>query len=323
MILDEPNANLDGHGDAALLKALWGVKQRGATLIVIAHRPSILEVVDKILVLREGTMAQFGDRESVLWDLSIRSPSARRPTRTRSGKSHSTHRSVSRTDPTGRAPDMARKREKTEKLPPTNVRPAIVFGMAVILFGLGSFGAWASISQLSSAIIGPGVVKVVSERKIVQSASAGTISDILVGNGTRVAAGDVLMRMDDTAAKAALSIIQSNFDLKQATIARLQAERDHAETISFPKGLLALEGDPDVADLLASQRQLFESEHRALEGQTGLIREQIRQFGEQINGLRAQAEAISERIAITEREYADMQALLKKNLVANSRCARS
>ncbi len=75
IVLDEPNANLDGHGDAALLKALWGIKARGATLIVIAHRPSILEVVDKILVLREGTMAQFGDRETVLWDLTH--PSAR------------------------------------------------------------------------------------------------------------------------------------------------------------------------------------------------------------------------------------------------------
>ncbi len=70
IVLDEPNANLDGHGDAALLKALWRIKERGATLVVIAHRPSILEVVDKILVLRDGAMAQFGDRETVLWDLT-------------------------------------------------------------------------------------------------------------------------------------------------------------------------------------------------------------------------------------------------------------
>lgn len=207
----------------------------------------------------------------------------------------------------------------SEKTPPTNVRPAIVFGMAVIVFGLGSFGAWASISRLSSAIIGSGVVKVVSESKIVQAANAGTVKEILISNGTRVGAGDVLVRLDDTAARAALEIIQSNYDLRQATIARLRAERDDAETIAFPKTLLELEGDPDVAELLTSQRQLFQSERRALHGQIDLIGEQLRQLGEQIKGLEAQSAAVSDRIAISEREYADILTLYKKNLVSNSR----
>ncbi len=214
---------------------------------------------------------------------------------------------------------MAENKSAAGNKPPTNSRPAIVFGMAVILFGLGSFGAWASISRLSSAIIGSGIVKVVSESKLVQAVNAGTVKEIHISNGTRVSAGDILVSLDDTAARAALEIIQSNYDLKQATIARLRAERDDAETITFPKSLLALSGDPDVGELLSSQRQLFQSERRALHGQIDLIREQVRQFGEQIKGLEAQSAAVSDRIAISEREYADMQALYKKNLVANSR----
>ncbi len=207
----------------------------------------------------------------------------------------------------------------SENRPPSNPRPAIVFGMAVILFGLGSFGAWASISRLSSAIIGSGVVKVVSESKLVQAANAGTVSTIEVENGDRVAAGDILIRLDDTAAKAALEIVQSNYDLKQATVARLQAERDDTESVIFPKSLVALAGDPDVADLISAQRQLFESERKALYGQIGLIGEQLRQLAEQIKGLEAQAQAISDRIAISEGEYVNVEKLFKKNLVPSSR----
>lgn len=66
VVLDEPNANLDQEGEAALLAALAGLKAAGATTVVIAHRPSVLRHVDKILVLRPGQAPAFGQREEVL-----------------------------------------------------------------------------------------------------------------------------------------------------------------------------------------------------------------------------------------------------------------
>lgn len=66
VLLDEPNTNLDGDGERALLGALSRMKQAGITFIVVAHRPTIVSMVDKILVLKAGTVERFGPRDEVL-----------------------------------------------------------------------------------------------------------------------------------------------------------------------------------------------------------------------------------------------------------------
>jgi ATP-binding cassette subfamily C protein len=66
IVLDEPNANLDMEGEAALLKAISDAKARGAVVIVIAHRGAVLRVCDKLLLVRDGTQQAFGPRDEVL-----------------------------------------------------------------------------------------------------------------------------------------------------------------------------------------------------------------------------------------------------------------
>jgi ABC-type protease/lipase transport system fused ATPase/permease subunit len=66
VVLDEPNANLDGEGEEALVRALRELKQAGVTTIVIAHRPSLLAGMDKLLVLREGAVDMFGPRAEIM-----------------------------------------------------------------------------------------------------------------------------------------------------------------------------------------------------------------------------------------------------------------
>lgn len=70
LVLDEPNANLDTEGEAALRQALGHCKQRGVTVIVIAHRPSILSNVDKMLFMRDGQVELFGPPAEVMARLS-------------------------------------------------------------------------------------------------------------------------------------------------------------------------------------------------------------------------------------------------------------
>ncbi len=70
VILDEPNANLDADGEQALVATLDQLKQGGATVIMICHRPSLLARADKLLVLREGSVAAFGAREEILAKLA-------------------------------------------------------------------------------------------------------------------------------------------------------------------------------------------------------------------------------------------------------------
>ena len=69
VVLDEPNSNLDGEGEAALQGAIRGLKQRGASVLIIAHRPNAISHCDKLLVLGEGEIKQFGPRDEVLAQL--------------------------------------------------------------------------------------------------------------------------------------------------------------------------------------------------------------------------------------------------------------
>lgn len=66
VILDEPNANLDQDGEQALLQSIQSLKQRDCTVVMVAHRPSALAHIDKLVVLRDGVVEMFGARDDIL-----------------------------------------------------------------------------------------------------------------------------------------------------------------------------------------------------------------------------------------------------------------
>ncbi|MCY0096966.1 type I secretion system permease/ATPase [Hoeflea ulvae] len=66
VILDEPNSNLDGEGEAALTAAITSVRERGGIVVVVAHRPSALAAVDMVAVIQNGKLAAFGRKEDIL-----------------------------------------------------------------------------------------------------------------------------------------------------------------------------------------------------------------------------------------------------------------
>ena len=66
VVLDEPNSNLDEAGELALVRAINALKAAGSTVVLVTHRPSILGVVDKLLLLSDGAQKLFGPRDQVL-----------------------------------------------------------------------------------------------------------------------------------------------------------------------------------------------------------------------------------------------------------------
>jgi len=73
VVLDEPNANLDNDGEQALVASLKALSRLGTTVVMVAHKPSLMGAMDKVIMLRGGTVAAFGDREEILSKLAVTS----------------------------------------------------------------------------------------------------------------------------------------------------------------------------------------------------------------------------------------------------------
>lgn len=74
VILDEPNSNLDMSGDDALVEAITRLRERGNTVIIMAHRPSVIVAVNKMLILHKGQLIKFGPKEDILDTLAPSNP---------------------------------------------------------------------------------------------------------------------------------------------------------------------------------------------------------------------------------------------------------
>ena len=81
VVLDEPNASLDSTAEAALIEVIRDLKAVGTTVIVIAHKPSLVRDVDRLLVLRGGEQTMFGPNQDVLRELNTRRRPASAPAR--------------------------------------------------------------------------------------------------------------------------------------------------------------------------------------------------------------------------------------------------
>jgi ATP-binding cassette subfamily C protein/ATP-binding cassette subfamily C protein EexD len=66
VVLDEPNSNLDGDSEAALTRAMERLKAQGTTVVLVSHRPALVQGVDKVLLLKEGAIEMFGPRAEVM-----------------------------------------------------------------------------------------------------------------------------------------------------------------------------------------------------------------------------------------------------------------
>src|SRR5690349_19775987 len=110
--------------------------------------------------------------------------------------------------------------------------------LAAALLLVGGLGGWAAVTELSGAVVAPGSVGADSHVKKVQPPTGGVVGEILARDGDRVRAGDVVVPLDETVAKANLAMVAKSLDELHARQARLEAERDGLPAIVFPATLL-------------------------------------------------------------------------------------
>ena len=180
-------------------------------------------------------------------------------------------------------------------------------------------GGWAATSELAGAVIASGTVTVKSSVKKVQHPTGGVVKELLVREGSAVTEGQILVRLDDTVTRATLGVVRSQLDESNARHARLIAEREDADTVTFPQDLLARIGESNVANAIHGEQKLFESRKAARAGQRSQLRERIAQSNEEVRGLTAQQQAKEGEIKLISEELVGVSDLYKKNLVSISR----
>jgi HlyD family secretion protein len=200
-----------------------------------------------------------------------------------------------------------------------SIRHHLLGGAIVALILTAGIGGWAATTELAGAVIASGSIVVDSNVKKVQHLTGGIVGQLLVRDGSRVRAGDVVVRLDETIMRANLAIVVKGLAELNARQARLASERDRAEEITFAPELLARTNEPDVARAIDSERKLFELRRSARSGQKAQLRQRIGQLEEEIRAHLALQEAKTEEIELIQRELDGVRALWNKNLIQLNR----
>jgi HlyD family secretion protein len=188
---------------------------------------------------------------------------------------------------------------------------------AVIFLMLGGTGAWIGTTSLAGAVVTSGLVVVDGNVKKVQHPSGGVVGRILVKNGDRVKAGDLLLALDDTQTKAGLGIIVAQLVELIGRRSRLEAERDSAATIVFPSGF-ELQGE-DAKRIAAGERRLLADRRATILSQKKQLEERVGQYELELEGLKSQRIAKGRELAVAREEHGRVEDMFKKELIPVTR----
>jgi HlyD family secretion protein len=196
-------------------------------------------------------------------------------------------------------------------------RGRIVLGFAAVLFGFCGLVAWLFLANLAGAVVAPGSVVVESNIKKVQHQAGGIIGEIHVRSGQRVAAGDLLVRLDETIPRTNLGQIDTQITQLTGRRARLEAERDGRSRLDLPQGFAA--SSAQAATVVLGEQRLLDEERATRAQQVSQLGERIGQFQREIEGLAAQIEANARQASLIREELKGVKDLFDRNLVPMTR----
>jgi HlyD family type I secretion membrane fusion protein len=182
------------------------------------------------------------------------------------------------------------------------MRRPMITGALIILVMVIGLGTWAAMAPLASGITAPAQVRVEANRKTLRKREAGTVRQILVKEGQLVRAGQPVIMFNDTEPKAALDVLQNQYDSLLTQSARFTAEATNKSTITFPPEITSRMSDPRVAGMVRDQEFLFTTRLQLFQSQTAVLSQRLDQIQNQIAGDQAQVEAVDENRRLTIEE---------------------
>lgn len=192
--------------------------------------------------------------------------------------------------------------------PSHNDSRVIQFGLGVIITVFVVFGGWAAFAPLAGSAVAVGKVSADLEKKTLQHLEGGVIESISVKDGDEVKAGDVLLKLSEVQLKSQLDILSAQYQDALALEARLIAQRDKADSITFPKEL-------HNESIMQEQKNIFLQTKNSFEDEKSINRNRIAQTRTQIEGLESVITARKSKLDSIVEEIAEWQKLYEQRLV--------
>lgn len=189
-------------------------------------------------------------------------------------------------------------------------------GIGIVVFTFVVLGGWSAVARLDSAVVADGTVAVESYRKTVQHLEGGIVRELLVRDGDVVHAGDTLIRLDPTQREATERGYRQQLAIASALEARLKAQRDMQDSVSFPEDVLTLRDDPQIASAIRDNQGQFDTRLQGLRKAIDVYEKQIAQTGDDIRQAGVDEKSAQEQIASIGIELPNLRGLLEKGLVA-------
>ncbi len=192
-------------------------------------------------------------------------------------------------------------------------------GLWALGVGFGGFLLWAALAPLDEGVPSQGQVAIDTKRKTVQHLSGGIIKEVLVGEGEQVKEGQLLIRLDDAAAKANFESVRQRYLGMRAMQGRLLAEQAGQDVITFHPDLVAAAGDPLIKQQMMNQEQLRQSRKAALRADLQGIEESIQ--GQQGLSQAYEGMMVSRRnqFSLLNEELSHTRGLVKEGYVPRNR----
>lgn len=197
---------------------------------------------------------------------------------------------------------------------PRSITKHVIFGLTLLALSFGGFSLWAFRAPLAAAVITQGSFVATGRNKIVQHLEGGIIREILAKEGDAVSAGQPLILLDPTAARANERELTLRESRLRAIETRLLAEYNNAETLEFPADLLERGDDFEIAAILDGQRVAFDVAMTALINDISLLEQNITALGIRAEGYDRQLAATRNQRSILAEELTAKITLLEGGL---------
>ena len=201
---------------------------------------------------------------------------------------------------------------------PRSVSRLVIIGILLLTVTFGGFGLWAFRAPLAAAVIAQGSFVATGQNKIIQHLEGGIIKEIMVKEGETVQKGQLLMRLDETAASANQRELFLRQMRLEATEARLLAEYNQTPVLKFSSNILEEIKDPEIASILDGQELSFRVSRSALESDLALLQTNVDALEIRSIGYQQQLVSHESQFELLSAETAELEELLEKGLTRRS-----